>query len=257
VDHHRGAQVDRRRDGGLRSVPALATSLAWFGFGIGGIVMGYIAEKVGVRWTVIFGAVMIWIGLALSTGGDTWHLYVGQGLFVGFLGIGGMNAPFYVYVSRWFDRRRGSALALISSGSYLAGAIWPSIFERAITYAGWRQTMFYYGLLEVVLVVPLAAIFLHHAPDLPLPEGAFSTSPAPKSVMGWPPISCSAWSPRRSSSAASPWRCRRRICPRSAAISASWRRMAPPCCRCCWGRPSSAVNSGAGFPTAPAASIRF
>jgi MFS family permease len=39
-----------------------------------------------------------------------------------------MNAPFYVYVSRWFDRRRGSALALISSGSYLAGAIWPSMF---------------------------------------------------------------------------------------------------------------------------------
>jgi MFS family permease len=110
---------------GLRSVPALATSLAWLGFGIGGIVMGHIAEKVGVRWTVIFGAVMIWIGLALSTGGETWQLYVGQGLFVGFLGIGGMNAPFYVYVSRWFDRRRGSALALISSGSYLAGAIWP------------------------------------------------------------------------------------------------------------------------------------
>ena len=52
-------------------------------------------------------------------------LLVGQGVFVGFLGIGGMNAPFYVYVSRWFDRHRGSALALISSGSYLAGAVWP------------------------------------------------------------------------------------------------------------------------------------
>ena len=113
---------------GLRSVPALATSLAWIGFGAGGIAMGYVAEKIGVRWTVIFGAVMIWMGLALSTGGETWHLYVGQGLFVGFFGIGGMNAPFYVYVSRWFDRRRGSALALISSGSYLAGAIWPSMF---------------------------------------------------------------------------------------------------------------------------------
>jgi hypothetical protein len=27
---------------------------------------------------------------------------------MGLLGIGGINAPFYVYVSRWFDRRRGS-----------------------------------------------------------------------------------------------------------------------------------------------------
>ena len=32
-----------------------------------------------------------------------------------------MNAPLYVYISRWFDRRRGTALALISSGPYVAG----------------------------------------------------------------------------------------------------------------------------------------
>ncbi|HEY6995392.1 MAG TPA: MFS transporter [Xanthobacteraceae bacterium] len=172
---------------GLRSVPALATSLAWIGFGAGGIVMGHIAEKVGVRWTVIFGALMIGLGLALSTGGQTWQLYVGQGLFMGFLGIGGMNAPFYVYISRWFDRRRGSALALISSGSYVAGAIWPSIFERAIAYVGWRQTMLYYGLIEIAAVVPLAAVFLRQPPELPLPAGVFADASAGNSVMGWPP----------------------------------------------------------------------
>ena len=173
--------------GGLRSVPALASSLAWLGFGTGGIVMGYVAERFGIRSTVIFGAVMIAIGLALSTGGETWQLYVGQGLFMGFLGIGGMNAPFYVYVSRWFDRRRGSALALISSGSYVAGAIWPSIFERAIAHAGWQQTMIYYGLLQAAVIVPLAAVFLRWPPEITLPSGALGGSPAPKSVMGWPP----------------------------------------------------------------------
>ena len=172
---------------GLRSVPALATSLAWIGFGVGGIVMGHIAERVGVRWTVIFGALMIAAGLALSTGGETWQLYVGQGLFMGFLGIGGMNAPFYVYVSRWFDRRRGSALALISSGSYVAGAIWPSIFERAVAYAGWRQTMFWYALIEVATVVPLAAIFLRRPPELPLPAGVLAGGSAHNSVMGLRP----------------------------------------------------------------------
>lgn len=172
---------------GLRSVPALATSLAWIGFGVGGIVMGHIAERVGVRWTVIFGALMIAAGLALSTGGQTWQLYVGQGLFMGFLGIGGMNAPFYVYVSRWFDRRRGSALALISSGSYVAGAIWPPVFERAVAYAGWRQTMFWYALIEIATIVPLAAIFLRRPPELPLPAGVVAGGSAHNSVMGWRP----------------------------------------------------------------------
>jgi MFS family permease len=173
--------------GGLRSVPALATSLAWLGFGAGGIVMGYVAERTGVRWTVLFGAVMICLGLMLSTGGATWQLYLGQGLFVGFLGIGGMNAPFYVYVSRWFDRRRGSALALISSGGYFAGAIWPPIFERAVANWSWQQTMVYYGLLEAAVIIPLAAIFLRAPPEQAMPGGILADGGARRSVLGWPP----------------------------------------------------------------------
>ena len=174
--------------GGLRAVPALSSALAWIGYGLGGIVMGQIAEKIGVRWTVTFGAVMVCVGLALSSRGETWQLYVGQVLFMGFLGIGGMNAPFYIYVSRWFDRRRGSALALISSGAYLAGAVWPPIFERAIAYLGWRQTMLYYGFMEIALVVPLALIFLRRPPEeMPHLVGGSAGLRGTRTVMGWPP----------------------------------------------------------------------
>jgi MFS family permease len=130
---------------------------------------------------------MICVGLALSTGGEAWQLYLGQGLFVGFLGIGGMNAPFYIYISRWFDRRRGSALALISSGAYLAGAMWPPLFERMIFHVGWRQTMLIYAIVEVAAVVPLALIFLRQPPEPPLPGGLLATSSTPGSVLGWPP----------------------------------------------------------------------
>jgi MFS family permease len=178
--------------GGMRTVPALASSLGWVGLGAGGIVMGSVAERVGVRSTVIFGAVMICAGLALSAGGETWRyetwrLYLGQGLLMGFLGIGSMNAPFYVYVSRWFDRHRGSALALISSGAYMAGAVWPPIFERVIAYAGWRQTMVLFGVFELAVIVPLAAIFLRQPPEPPLPRGRIRSSSVSARVLGWPP----------------------------------------------------------------------
>ncbi len=153
--------------GGTRSIPALASALAWFGQAFGGILMGRAAEVFGVRWTVVFGAVMICIGLMLSSGGAPWQLLLGHGLFIGMLGNGGINAPFYVYVSRWFDRRRGSALALISSGGYVAGAIWPNLFEPAIAYIGWRETMLWYGLLELVVIVPLALIYLKPPPEQP------------------------------------------------------------------------------------------
>jgi MFS family permease len=173
--------------GGARSTPALAGSLTWFGVGFGGIVMSHIADRIGVRWTVMFGAVMICVGLAISSLGAPWQLYVGHGLFIGFLGNGGINAPLYVYVSRWFDRRRGSALALISSGAYMAGAVWPPIFERVIAAYGWRQTMWTFGLLEMAMVVPLAAIFLRPPPDSSYTRvGAFA-DPKPGPVLGWPP----------------------------------------------------------------------
>lgn len=153
--------------GSSRAVPALAGSLAWLGSAVGGIVMGRIADRIGVRWTAIFGALMIAGGLALSSGGRTWELYVGHGLLIGLLGNAGINAPLYVYVSRWFDRRRGTALALISSGQYVAGAVWPPIFQMGVGHFGWRHTMDLFGVVELAAIVPVAVIFLSAAPEVP------------------------------------------------------------------------------------------
>jgi len=151
--------------GGQRSVPSLAASLAWLGSAVGGLAMGPLATRFGIRWTAIFGAGMIAIGLAISTLGAGIPLYIGHGLFMGLIGNAGLNAPLYIYVSRWFDRRRGSALALISSGSYLAGTLWPPIFQRVIAAYGWRTSMLAYAGVEIAVIVPLAAIFFRTPPE--------------------------------------------------------------------------------------------
>ena len=57
--------------GDIRSVPALSYALAWLGSAIGGLAMGPIAERIGVRWTVGFGALMIAMGLLLSSSGGS------------------------------------------------------------------------------------------------------------------------------------------------------------------------------------------
>src|SRR5664279_2257806 len=118
--------------GGTRSIPALASALAWLGSGIGGIAMGRIAERIGTRWTAMFGALMIGVGLTLSTYGPPWPLWIGHGLFIGLIGLGGINAPLYAY-------------------------------------AGWRQTMLWYAAIEIVVVVPLAAIYFRHPPEVVYP----------------------------------------------------------------------------------------
>ncbi len=172
---------------GIRSIPALASALAWLGSGFGGILMGRIADKVGTRWTVICGSLMIGLGLAISTNGPPWPLWIGHGLFIGLIGLGGINAPMYIYVSRWFDRRRGSALALISSGSYLAGAMWPPVFERAIAAFGWRQAMLWYALAEIVVIIPLALLYFRAPPELILPTTSSDPAAGKARVLGWPP----------------------------------------------------------------------
>jgi MFS family permease len=152
--------------GTVRQVVALAGALTWLGTGAGGIVMGQVAERIGMRATVIIGAVSIAIGLAMSATGDIWAILIGHTLFVGLFGNGALYPPLLVYVSRWFDRRRGTALALISSGQYIAGMVWPTIFEQAMTGYGWRATMLGFAVV-MLITVPIAALFLQQPPAAP------------------------------------------------------------------------------------------
>src|SRR5207237_10296205 len=137
--------------------------------GAGGILMGWVAERTSIRFTVIFGTVMIAIGLTISASGNIWAILIGHTLFVGLLGNGALYPPLLVYIRRWFDRRRGTALALISSGQYIAGMAWPILFEQAMSGYGWRATML--GFAVVLLVtLPIGALFLQPPPEHP---GAF------------------------------------------------------------------------------------
>jgi len=171
--------------GTTRQLVALANAVAWLGTGLGGILMGPVAERLGIRIMVTFGAAMIALGLAISASGDIWAILVGHGLFVGVLGNGALYAPLLVYISRWFDRRRGTALALIWSGQYVAGIVWPTVFEHAIRDYGWRFTMAGFAVVLVVLV-PIAALFLRQAPEAPAAFG-FADAGRRRKVLGMRP----------------------------------------------------------------------
>ena len=157
---HRGAV-----HAALASFAATGAASGAFGSAAGGILMGRIAERFGIRSTVMFGSVMIGIGLFISTLGPAWSFYLGHGLFMGLLGNAGLNAPLYVYVSRWFDRRRGTALALISSGQYIAGMAWPTLFEEAIADYGWQATMLGFAVI-MLLSIPFFALLLQRGEQI-------------------------------------------------------------------------------------------
>jgi len=116
--------------------------------------------------------------MVVSTYGGIVGVYIGHGVLIGLLGNAAFNAPLMTYTTRWFDRRRGTALALIMSGQYLAGVFWPTVFEQAIAQIGWRGTMLGFAVVEVALALPLALLFLKPPPDAPA-AGRYGAGPMP------------------------------------------------------------------------------
>jgi MFS family permease len=65
--------------------------------------------------------------------------------------------------------------------------MWPPVFERVIADFGWRQTMLWYAIAEIVVIVPLAAIYFRAPPELIVPATASSHGGGKSRVLGWPP----------------------------------------------------------------------
>jgi MFS family permease len=152
--------------GAVRSVPSAAASLCYVGIGVGGIFMGWWADRVGAMWTALLGSTMIGAGAIVASGGAEWQLYLGFGVMIGLLGGAGLFAPLMSNTSRWFHTRRGTALAVVASGQQLAGLFWPQVFRYALGRMSWRATLFWYGVL-VLALVPAMCLMLRHRPPAP------------------------------------------------------------------------------------------
>ena len=171
-----------------RAAPAAAGAFTLIGAAFGGIAAGWLSGWLGIRRIVLFGAAMLAAGLILSASGGLTHLYVGHGLLMGLFGTSCIFSPVVTYVSRWFDRSRGAAVALISSGQSLSGALWPTLFQAGITEFGWRRTMLVFGLFVGVAILALAAIFLRPPPEAPPSQGGAGGDPkAGAPVFGFSP----------------------------------------------------------------------
>ena len=67
-------------------------------------------------------------------------------------------APLIADISHWFSRRRGLAVGIAFSGSYVAGAIWPPILQRMFDAQGWRESFIDLALLTLVLMALLSLL---------------------------------------------------------------------------------------------------
>ncbi|MDA0225680.1 MAG: MFS transporter [Proteobacteria bacterium] len=160
-----------------RGDASLPYTFTMVGFGIGGVLMGRLADRFGVVMPVLLGAVCLGLGfVAASLAASPWQFMLAHGVLIGLLGCSATFAPLVADISLWFTRRRGIAMAICISGNYVAGAIWPPVLQAFIDVHGWRATYAGTGLFCLLAMLPLAAVLRRRPPVNALP--AASTGPA-------------------------------------------------------------------------------
>jgi MFS family permease len=162
--------------GVARADASLPFTLTMMGFGLGGVVMGRLADRHGIVWPVVIGVLALGSGYALTgVAANITQFALAQGL-IG-LGSSATFGPLMSDISHWFARRRGIAVALASCGNYLAGTLWPPIVQSFIASEGWRATQVAIGVLCVVTMLPLLLLMRRPTPHPTAHATAASTGP--------------------------------------------------------------------------------
>lgn len=148
-----------------RADASLPYTLAMIGFGLGGVMMGRLADRFGVVVPLVIGSTFLGVGfIAAASSGSLLQFSLAQGVLIGFLGCSSTFAPLVADTSQWFSRRRGIAIAICMSGNYLAGAVWSPIVQHFVASDGWRATYFGMGVFSFVTMLPLALLVLRKRP---------------------------------------------------------------------------------------------
>lgn len=173
--------------GWARADTALIFSISIIVYGICAPLVGAAVDRFGPRKFMSLGAVLLAAGIAAcSLAGEIWHFFILFGIIAA-LGICATGyVPNTVLVSRWFLRRRGTALGIYMVGFGLAFVMAYGI-EYMIGQIGWRSSFAALGLLALG-IVPLIAIFQRLDPQekglLPDGESQELNSGQPKAMSG-------------------------------------------------------------------------
>jgi MFS family permease len=152
-----------------RAAAALPYSMLMVGFGVGGLLMGRLADRFGVMVPLLVGAIGLGAGyVAAAFAGGVGAFSLAHGLLMGFLGSSATFSPLLADTSLWWGKRRGIAVAVCASGNYLGGAVWPPIAQHFVASVGWRAT--YIGLgITCALAMTALALLMRPRPPIAAP----------------------------------------------------------------------------------------
>lgn len=151
-----------------RSTLSLAVSIFAIMSAIIPPVAGRLADRFGPR-------VVLTIGVAMNAGGmmlmaltpNIAYVYVVYGVIIGAgFGFSG-HAAMTALISRWFDRRRGLALSIASTGLGTGQLVLAPLASFIVITASWQTAFFVTGAMSAVLIPVCLLLLRRSTPDVP------------------------------------------------------------------------------------------
>lgn len=142
--------------------------------GVLAILMGRLTDRLGPRRVIVTFGPFLGIGLLLmSQVHSPWQLYLFQGVVVA-LGVSTVIAPITATIARWFVRKRGLMLSIVTAGGAgIGGLVVSPVAGWLIDTHGWRQAYMIIGVVGLASVT-LLALFMRRSPEEvgQFPDGA-------------------------------------------------------------------------------------
>lgn len=127
--------------------------------------VGYFIDRHGPRVVMIPGAIILslsFIGLGYINSVTqlyALHFFTGVGMAATTI------LPCQTLVSRWFEKKRGRAMGVISLAIGMGTVAWMPASERLISAIGWRNAYQTLGIIMAVISIPMIALIIRRSPQ--------------------------------------------------------------------------------------------
>ena len=128
-------------------------------------IVSRLADRYGPRIMLVaagFGLGVACFGMAAAT-----HIFLFYLAFAGLraLGQGSLSINCILLVNQWFVSKRGRAVGLMTLGSMLSTALFPSFARFLIDSMDWRGAYAVLGVVAIGLIVPVALFVVRNRPE--------------------------------------------------------------------------------------------
>jgi MFS family permease len=152
-----------------------AMTIGFLAMGAAGFGWGALSDRIGPRYVVLAGAVLLGLGLFLASRAQSpLQFQLAFGLLVG-IAIGSFFTPMIAAVMGWMTEHRGLAVSLVSVGVGVAPMTMSPFAAWLITQTDWRSAQVVLAVLVWATLVP-AALFVRRPPAMSLPSESANPS---------------------------------------------------------------------------------